>query len=884
MSLKQITMRLRAVLRPRAVERELDEEIRFHIEQEIATNVQAGMKPDEARRRALLAFGGVERTKEEYRDGRGDRWFAEFVSDARYALRTLRRNPAVTIAVAVTLALGIGANVAIFSAVNAVILRPLPFPASDRLAMVWEDNPDKGWIKAQVAPANMLDWREQVGAFEDVAAYGDFDDAATLTGFGEPQVLRKVSVTGNFFSVLGVRAAMGRALEDRETWASGTRVAVISHRAWRERLGGDAAIVGRTIELDGHRVQVVGIMPERFSFPTSTVDVWLPVAWGRDVRAEAWFRRAHWMRAIARVRPGVSLEQGAVQLREVATRLQQQYPQTNAHMSAGMGSLHEFLVGDTRTPLLVLLGASGVLLLIACANVGNLLLVRAAAREREVVLRRALGAHPFRIARQALTESLVLSAIGGIGGFALGWAGTRALVALQPAGLLPVGDVQPDAGVYLFVLAISTLSGLLFGLAPAIWSGRRAPSDVLKEGARIGSDSRRVRSWGNALVVGEVALALVLTLGAGLLGRSLWRLAHVEPGFEPRGVLAVSLSLPRGRYDSDEKVAAFYAELTRRVATIPGAEGAAVVSRLPLVSSGWTSDFAVSGRAPSDFGREVMHREISPDYFKVMRVPLVAGRPFAESDGRDTERVIIVNQALVDRYFRGQNPLGQRVTFDRVPDSTSVWRTIVGVVGNEHQETLALDPRIEIFAPQTQDQVSSMTLVIRTRGEPATLARPVRSSIATIDPALAVLSTKTMDEVIGASLIRERFLAMLLLGFAAVGVVLAIVGVYGVMAQLAMRRTREMGIRIALGAPSSAVRWLIVRHGILLMAAGLAVGTGTALLATSAIEKLLFQVAPLDVPTFVAMPLLLSLSGLLAAWIPATRATRADPVNALREA
>lgn len=880
--LKSLHLKSRAVLRRASVENDLSDEIRFHLEQEVAKNLRLGMTEVEARRRAMVLFGGVERIKEEYRDGRGDRALSDLLGDTRYALRQLRRNPTLAAAAILTLALGIGANVAIFSAVNAVILRPLPFPAPDRLAMLWEDNADKDWHKQQVAPANMLDWQEQVKAFSGIAGYQDFIENGTLSLGGEPQVVKTVGVTGGFFSVLGASPSLGRAFDESDTWQGGPRIAVISHRTWQERFGADPAVVGRSVTLDGRPVRIVAVMPPSFAYPRPAVDLWYPVHWDPADRAQMYFRRAHWMRPFARLRDGVSLEQARAELKVVMGRLEKQYPKTNTHMEADLGSMHEFVVGSTRRPLVLLLGATGLLLLIACANVGNLMLVRAAGREREVVLRRALGAGGGRLVRQSLTESAVLSAIGGAFGLLLGWYGTRVLAAMQPPGMLPVQDVRPDMVVFVFVLGISALSATLFGLAPALWSVRRTPSDVLKETTRGSSDGRRARMWGNGLAVGEVALALMLTIGGGLLVRSFWRLTQVDPGFDPKGVLAVGLTLPASRYETVGKQGTFRQQLIAQVRSLPGVHDVAVVSKLPLDGqSSWTSDFSVRGRDATDFGRNVQHRWASPDYFNAMRVPLVAGRFFRESDDAQAERVVLINKALADRFFKTQDPVGQYLSFDAVPDSSSIWRRIVGVVGSEHQNSLGVDADIEIFAP-FNDEEREFQMMVRTTSDPAAGLPAVRRVIAQLDPALALLSVTTMDEVRTRSLARERFLATLLTAFAVVGAMLAIIGVYGVVAQLAQRRIQEMGIRIALGAQVPHVRWLIVRHGLALTVAGVAVGTIGSILLGNVIQQMLFGITVRDPVTFTLIPLVLVLTGIAASWIPAARATQADPAGALR--
>ena len=880
--MKGIGVRLRALLRPATTDRELDDEIRMHLELEAEKYRALGLSENDARRRALLAFGGVAQVRETHREVRSARWIEETRRDVRIAFRALARRPALSIAAALTLALGIGATTAIFSVVNAVILRPLPFPQPDRLVMLWEENPDFGWYQQSAAAANVLDWRERVRAFQDVAAYAQFEEEATLTGEGEPRMLSAALVTGNFFDVLGVRALRGRTLVDDETWSTADRVVVLSHPAWRTHLGGDSAIVGRTIQVDGLPTRVAGVMPPGFAFPFESVDVWLPVHWNPQAMTFASFRRAHWLHAIARLEPGVTVAQANAELQQVAARLMEEYPATNTRMGAGLTPLHEFLVGNTRTPLLVLLGAVTILLLIACVNVGNLMLAAAAGRERESALRLVLGAGRLRLARQALTESLVLAAVGGAAGLALGWLGTGALAALQPDGLLRVRDVPMDGRVLLFVVAVTTMCGLLFGVAPTLWSGRRVPAEALREGGRTGSDGRRVRRWGSTLVVAEVGLALVLTVGAGLLVRSYWTLQNVDPGFDARGVLTASLVLPGARYDTGEKLDAFWEELVRRARALPGVQHAAVVRQLPLSAPSWSSQFTAQGWPPDRHGVEVVHREVSPGYFATMRVPIVRGRDFTEADRAGAQPVVIVNEALVRAHFPNEDPIGQVIAFDRVADSTSFWRTIVGVVGSERQGALAAEPRQEIFAPVIQDRTRGMALVLRTSGDPASLAPGVRRVVAELDPLLAFTTIRPMREVRAQALARDRFFMTLLLTFAGVGLVLALIGVYGVLAQLVSARRREIGIRVALGAQPAQLRWSVVRRGLALTAAGILIGGVAALVSTRALGSLLYEVAPADPATFAAVAFLLVITSTLAAWQPARRASNADPVEVLR--
>ncbi len=645
---------------------------------DIAARMRRGLTEAEARRDAERVFGGVDRHYEQARDARGVRPLGDFMMDVRYAARTLRRNPGFTLAAVLVLALGIGANTAIFSAVNAIVLRPLPFPQSGRLFMLWEENAEKNWYKQVAAPANMLDWRERVKAFEDVAGYNSCCSSAVLSGRGEPQVLKAQTVTGNFFSVLGVRRLQGRVFTDQESWRGEERVVVISHCTWRERFSGDPAIVNQTIQLNGLPRRVVGIMPEGFAFPAREVDYWQPMNWSPAFRQQVFFRRAHSARVIARLRDGVTGTRANAQLQTVVKQLQREYPETNRIMGAGMTPLHEFLLGSTRTPLLVLLAAAGVLLLIGCANVGNLLLVKATGRQREIAVRAALGAGRFRLIRQLMTESLVLSAIGGMAGLKPGIAGTRVLLQLQPPGLLPDTPVGIDARVVAFVLAATVLCGLLFGSMAAGWMGRATSSASLKEGGLFCAVGRSAHRLASGLVVAEVALALLLVTGAGLLVRSFQQLTRVNPGFDSRGVLAASVVLADAKYDSDDKARVFFEQLIERAAAIPGVTAAAGTNALPLADVGYTSDFVFGDRPLDQYGSEVMHCSVTPTCMQTMRVPLLKGRMLTAEDRANAAPVLLINEALAKQHFANIDPIGKRIAFDRLPDSTTVWYTIVG--------------------------------------------------------------------------------------------------------------------------------------------------------------------------------------------------------------
>ena len=873
--------RLRAVLRGRQADRDLDEEIRSHIEMETEKNIAAGRSPDDARRMAMAVFGGRDAAMEAHRDVRGGRWLSDMVRDARFALRTLKHNPVLTAAAVLTLALGVGANTAIFSTLHAVVLRPLPFRESDRLVMLYETNPERGWTQAEAAPANYFDWREQVDAFEDIAAYPSWPGTTVLSHNGEAQVLSTMTVTGNFFTVLGVPTTLGRTFTDEESWETGERLAMISHRLWTSRFGSDSTLVGRIITLGGFPVRMLGVVAPTFSLPGWDPDVWVPTAVERVAAQRVSFRRAHWWRAIARLKPGVSAAQANVGLQVVVQRLQKEYPVTNTNMGAGMMPLHRFLVGDVRLPLLALQVAVGLLLLIACANVGNLLLVRAADRERESVVRLALGAGRGRLVRQALSESLVLSTLGGVAGIALGWAGTRGLAAMQPEGMLPVGDIGVNVSVLLFALGVSIASGLLFGMGPALWAGRRAPAEVLKEGGR-GTSRTRLRRWSHGLAVAEVAIALVLLAGAGLLVRSWLRVQSVNPGFGADGLLTISVNLPGGLFDTQPKRDAYYAAALERVRAIPGVTGAATVTRLSLTEAGWSSGFAVAGRPPEDVSAQAVHREISPDYHSVLNIPVIRGRSFTDADNAGAPPVLLINEAFAKKHFANEDPIGKRVSFDRLPDSTSYWRTIVGVVGSERQRGLEFESEPEFFAPVEQDENGPRVFVIRSSVSPMSIIPAARAALTAADRNAAINRVRPMTEIRDAAMARRKFVMTLVLTFAAAGLLLALVGVYGVMAQLARGRRREIGIRVALGAPLTDIRGMVVRRSFALAASGVAIGVAGSMAASRAIQSLLFDISPVDPLTLSFVGIMLAGAAVAASMPTAWRASRVNPMETLR--
>ncbi len=812
------------------------------------------------------------------RRGPMDAW----LQDVRFALRALGRNPGFTAIVVLVLALGIGANTAIFSVLNVALLRPLPAVQPERLVTIRESNPEKGWEKEVAAPANMYDWREGVEAFEDVAAHtGGLFGTATLTGDGEPEIIRRVTVTGNVFALLGARPQLGRTFREEETWSTEPRTAVLSDGFWTRRFGRDPDVLGRTIVLNGVSYEVVGIMPASFDFPAHDLDVWTTMGWDPASRDAAFFRRAHWIDVIARLEPGVTLTEADAQLQLVVRRLQEEYPETNRAMGAVMFPLQEFLTGDVRTPLLLLQAAVLLLLLVACANVGNLMLVRASARRRELAVRAALGAGRGRLARLVLTESLALAFWGGLVGVGLGLVTVRMLAGIMPPGLPPMDGFALDGRVAAFAAALTQLAGAAFGMIPALRLGRGL-SDPLREGGRGGTAGRTTLRAGNLFVAAEVAVALILVLGAGLLVRSFAALRDVDPGFRTENRVTARVAPPGSRYDTADKVNIFFDALRERLAALPGVDGVGLVRALPLMARSFTSDFVVDGWAPDRFGVEVTNQSVSPDYFATMGIPLLSGRPLAETDRDDSEPVLLVNQALVRRYFAGEDPVGRRIAFTRTPTEESTWWRIVGVVGDVHQESLGQPPIIEVYRPYRQDASLGMAVVVASSRPFGDVVAALRGAVRELDADIPLADVRSLEDIYASSLRAERFLLTLMAGFAAIAMVLAALGIYGVASQAAKRRTQEIGIRVALGARRADVARLILRNALGPVGAGVVLGVAGGLAATRVMASVLFQTRPNDVVTFITVPVVLGLVALAATWLPARGATRVDPVTALR--
>ena len=797
------------------------------------------------------------------------------IKDIRYGFRSLLKRPGFTAIALVALALGIGANTAIFSLVNAVVLRPLPFPDPDRLVWAW-GNIRNGGNRASVAPLDFLDYRSQNKTFEHFAASITIPVAVNITGNGEPERLTASAVTGDYFDAFAIAPILGRSFSLDNEKTGQDRVAVLSYALWQRRFGSDRDIVNKTIILDGKPSQVLGVMGREVSLPQAA-ELWVPLNFDSEPGMKQ--RRAHFMRPIGRLKPGVSLAQAQADMDLIAAQLEKQYPDSNTGWNLRLVSLQEQLVGSSRTYVFILFGAVGLVLLIACANVANLLLVRAAARQKEIALRTALGASRLRVVRQMLTESLLLAVVGGALGAILAQFGVDLLVSLSPDSIPRTVVVRVDATVLLFTFAISLVTGVLFGLAPALRTLHVNLIDSLKEGVR-GADEGVLRNRTRSLlIVFESAIAVVLLIGAGLLVRSLVALQGVNAGFDPNNVLTMRLDLARHKYDTEEKIANFLTELQTRVGNLPGVETVSFITELPL--SGQPNDlpFTVEGRPPvtpdQAFGADF--RSVNENYFSALRIPLLRGRGFTSQEVRKNDKVIIVSQQLVDAVFPNEDPLGKRLIMAMGDDTRY---EIIGVVGDIRHRSLGVPPVPTMYFPSIENGFTN--LAIRTNTEPLTIAAAVRKEIQAMDPDQPVAAVKPMTAWIGESISAQRYRATLLGLFAALAMVLAATGIYGVMSYTVAQRTHEIGVRMALGARQRDVLKLVVRQGMALALVGVVLGLVGAFWLTRVMSTLLFQVKERDPITFVAVAGLLIAVAFVACFVPALRATKVDPLVALR--
>ncbi|HEY0101098.1 MAG TPA: ABC transporter permease [Pyrinomonadaceae bacterium] len=802
------------------------------------------------------------------------------LQDLRYALRMLWKNLGFTGVAVVALALGIGANTTIFSAVNALLLNPFDFTDADSLVVVWERPPNTRY-RNSVSPANFLDVREQQTTFSHVAIYNS--NSVNLTEGDKPERLEVAAVSPEMFNALDVRAAVGRTFMKEEEQEGRDKVAILTHDFWRRRYASDPAILNRTLMLNGQPYTVVGIMPEDFNFPPNNSDIMLPFVITDKLREE---RGNHYARMLGRLKPGVSFAQANADLGAIAQRLEAQYPDTNSNRTIAVESLKADYVRGPRPGLIVLLGAACFVLLLACANVANLLLVRAASRQKEIAIRMALGASRFRLVRQLLTESVLIALIGGALGLLVAVWGIDLMRVGIPSSLsryLPGWkNVGIDAQVFWFTLGVSILTGIIFGLAPALQATKTDFNEALKDGGRTSGGGFNRNRLRGVLIVAEVAISLTLLIGAGLMIKSFYEILKVEPGFKSDSVLVADVALPRKKYEEETARVNFYQQAVERVGALPGVQQAGATNVLPLSRSNNDSAFSVVGRPLPDKGREpkANFRTISPHYLGAMNIPLRRGRYILESDRADTQPVVVINEFLAQQHFPNEDPLGKRLNFGGEEESDNL--EIVGIVGNIRHESLVENTVPEVYVPLTQNPWYSMSIVVRAAGDPLPLAAAVQREIQAIDKDQPIYNVRTMERVVSESLAPQRVVMGMLGIFALIALVLASVGIYAVMSYAVTQRTHEIGIRMALGAQPRDILRMVVRQGMLLAITGVALGLVASYWLMQAMSRILYGVSATDPLTFAGISLLLMLVAFTANYIPARRATKVDPMIALR--
>ena len=870
MLLHDLLFRLRTLMRRPAAENELDDELRFHLERQADKYVRSGMSKAEAMRRARLEFGGLDQVKNECREARGLSFVETLAQDLHYSARTLLHSPAFTACAVLTLALGIGANTAIFSVVNRVLLNPLPYPNPQELLAGRQNE----------SLPNLKDMQRQTHSF--ASSGGVNISPMDFTGNGEPVRVHAAWVDGGLLATLGVQPMLGRWISAAEDVKGGPQNVVLSYPFWRDFLGGDPHVLGKAIRLSDKSYTVIGVMPKDFTLPRELADVFVSLWAGYPEAAPE--RGVHFMHTYWRLKPGVALAQAQAEIAQADHRLAEEFPDTERERGTVLMPLHELLVGNVRPALLILFGAVGLVLLIACANFAMLLMARAVTRQREFMIRASLGARNGRLIRQRLTESTLLALVGGAVGLMAAKAGTTLLLALKPAELRHMSAIPMDARVFLFVFAISLLTGLLFGLLPA-WSASRADiAESLRENERTtatGVSRSPLRSF---LVTAELALALILLAGAGLLIKGFLRLRSVDPGFNPANVITMYLQLPGTRYPQIPLQTNFRRELLARINAFPGVE-AAMITDLPLAGNYVDHRVAIDGQPTVAVGAEpeVQTLSVMGNYFGVMQIPLRAGRDFSAMDREGQPRVAIVNEAFVRQLLPGQDPIGIRIDWAR--SDPHDWMTIIGVAGDVKHSGLNQPVDPAVYAPYSQNDEAWrkwMTLVIRTRVPAAGLVEDVKKQVWSMDSQIPVSGIQSMDDLLAVSVAQQRFNVLLLASFAALAVALAGVGIYGMVAYRVNQRTREIGVYIALGAQQRDVLQLVMKDGVKLGLLGIALGLAGAIALTRVMVSLLFEVKPTDPATLIGVALLLATVAMLACYIPARRALSIDPMTALR--
>ena len=880
--MRRFLARLANLFRGSHAESELAREIASHLALLQEDFERRGLPPEAARLAARRAYGGVAQAEELHREARTFPWIEQVIKDARYGVRTLLRAPAFSLVAVVTLALGIGANTAIFSVVNAVLLRPLAYRDADRLVVALH------YGSAPVAVANYIDWRDQNRSFETMAAAEYW--SANLTGGDAPEHLLGLKVTQNLMPMLGIDPLLGRVFAAGEDRTGAEHEVVLSYRLWQRLFNGDTKVLGRPVTLNGEVYTVVGVMPAGFQFApfwATRAEMWIPLAFGDRVHN----RGGNSLRIFARLKQGVTLAQARAEMATITSRLERQYPGTNREVV--VEPLKEKVVGKVETPLLTLLGACGFVLLIACANVAHMLLARTSGRQKEIAVRTALGAGRARVMDQLLTENLLLAALGAAAGLLLASWGIQALVALSPAYIPRVDTIAIDLRVVLFLLGITAITAVIFGLVPAMNVASGNLSDALKEGGRSGGDGGSRNRLRGFLVGSEFALAFMLLIGAGLMIRSFFALQSVDPGFNPHHVLSMVVSVAGSSEAEPERRSVFYRQLLDRVRALPGVQSAGAINHLPLAGDLWGWSFEIEGRPKPRPGESPMavYRVAMPGYFETMRLPVLRGRAIVATDDARAPGVAIVNERAAAAYWAGHDPLGKRISFDADKRDPPTWLTVIGVVKNAKQEDWASEPYPEVYLAALQNKdflgvgashTAYITLVMRTAGDPGDLTSAVKRTVWGFDRNLPISQVVTMDGVVADATSQPHFEMLLFAMFAGVALILAAVGIYGVMNYAVSRRTREIGIRISLGASRAAVLRMVVRQGMMQALAGTAAGFVGALLLSKLMSRMLYGVRPTDPVTFAAVAMVLGVVALLASCVPARKATRIEPTVALR--
>ncbi|WP_109484946.1 ABC transporter permease [Occallatibacter savannae] len=884
MMLDDLRFRTRSLLHHSQMENELDEELRFHFDKQVEKFMRSGMSEDEAKRQARLAFGTQEKVKEDCREARGTSFLELTVDDARYAARQLIANPTFALVMIATLALSIGANSAIFSVINGVMLKRLPYPQPERLVRIFLSS--KEFPKFSLNPWDFLDFRARNRSFESIAAFTRGD--VQLSGEGEPIRLNGFGITSGYFRVLGIQPEIGREFDyQAEVPGNGLQV-VISDRLWRTRFGADPSVIGRKVTLNTQPFTIIGVMPRGTEHPGNTyhavaygesVDVWWPFSFAGNSNN----RGSHFIEGIARLKPGVSVNQAGADMNAVMQQMAREHPNGDRGWTVLVVPLFSEVVGSTRQLLFVLLGAVGIVLLIACVNAANLLLARASARQREIAVRLAMGAPRIRVVRQLLTESLLISVIGGAVGLALAFGGVRALVALLPSDFPRAHDIHVSGPVFLFTLIVSVLTGILFGLAPAMQASRTDPRQGLQHNTRTSTASRNQGRIRSALVIAEVGLASVLLIGAGLMLRTFLNLLHLDPGFQEDHVLTASISLPHNRYNAGELTAQFYDRLAAKINALPAVVSAGAGSDLPWTGYDENTGFTIEGKRPAENeGNHARYHMATPGYFSAMGIPLLEGRLFTEGDNKHAPQVLIINRAMAQKYWPGSDAVGKRVSFDDNPKKDTDWLRVVGVVGDVKDQPNSTAAEPAFWMSEYQSSQPDMSIALRTQSDPRQAADGLRSAIHSLDPELAVADVKSMDQVADASISTPRFTFALVGLFAGLAILLAAIGAYGVIAYTVAQRTPEFGLRLALGAQRGALLRMVLAQSARLAIPGIILGVLLAISFGRVLQTLLFGVRPADPMILASVTLLVLIVSLLASYAPARRAARADPMSTLR--